>query len=63
MILTRREDINMDKSAAWRKFSKTGAVEDYLQFRNCADSSPAEAKKHENEYRRSGAKGNGHGGK
>ena len=53
----------MDKSAAWRKFSKTGAVEDYLQFRNCADSSLAEAKKHENEFRRAGAKGNGHGGK
>lgn len=53
----------MDKDAAWRKFSKSGSVGDYLEFRNCINGGAAEAKKNENEYRRSGAKGNGHGGK
>jgi len=55
--------IGMEKSQAWKKFSKTGSVEDYLQFKNCAEAAPAEAKLHENEYRRPGAEGNGYGGK
>ncbi len=50
----------MDKSAAWRKFSKTGAVEDYLQFKSCTSDGSAEAEKNENEYRRSGTKGDGY---
>ena len=52
----------MDKDKAWRKFSKSGSVGDYLEFRNCVCGA-AEAKQNENEYRRSGAQGNGHGGK
>lgn len=50
----------MDKTQAWRKFSQTGAVEDYLLFKNCFPSTPAEAEKYENEYRRSGTEGDGH---
>ena len=53
----------MKKEQAWRKFSKTGSVEDYLQFKNCAEAVPAEAKLNENEYRRSGAESNRYGGK
>ena len=52
----------MDKITAWRKFSQSGAVSDYIEFRNCVNAS-AEAEQNENEYRRSGAQGNGHGGK
>ena len=52
----------MDKITAWRKFSESGAVSDYIEFRNCVNGS-AEAKQNENEYRRSGAQGNGHRGK
>ena len=52
----------MNENTAWRKFSQTGAVSDYIEFRNFVNSS-AEAKKNENEHRRSGAQGNGHGGK
>ncbi|MBQ9850485.1 MAG: hypothetical protein IJO36_07270 [Clostridia bacterium] len=50
----------MDKNQAWRKFSKSGAVEDYLEFRNICAAVPSEAEIHENEYRRSGAQGHGH---
>ena len=53
----------MEKEAAWQKFAKTGSVADYLEFRNCTGSGSAEAKSNENEYRRSGAEGNRHGGK
>ncbi len=49
-----------DKEAAWQKFSKTGSVADYLEFRNCAGSGSAEANANENEYRRSGPQSNGH---
>ena len=52
----------MDKEKAWRKFSESGAVSDYLAFRNCIGSA-SEVKQIENEYRRSGAQGDGHGGK
>ena len=52
----------MDKNTAWRRFSQTGAVSDYIEFRNFVNSS-VEAKINENEYRRSGAQGNGHRGK
>ncbi len=52
----------MDKEKAWRKFSKSGTVGDYLEFRNCVGSA-SEVKRIENEYRCSGAEGNGHGGK
>ncbi len=52
----------MDKEKAWRKFSESGAVSDYLEFRNCAGSA-SEVKRIENEYRRSGAESNRHGGK
>ena len=55
-------DDEMDKEKAWRKFSESGTVNDYLQFRNCVVGA-SEVKQIENEYRRSGAKGNGHGGK
>lgn len=54
--------INVDKETAWRKFSKSGSVGDYLEFRNCINGA-TEAKPNENEYRRSGAQGNGYGGK
>ncbi len=50
----------MDKNQAWRKFSKSGAIEDYLEFRNIAAAVPSEAEINENEYRRSCAEGNGH---
>ncbi len=50
----------MDKSQAWRKFSKSGAIGDYLEYRNVAAAVPSEAEKHENDYRCSGAQGNGH---
>lgn len=52
----------MDKEKAWRKFSQSGTVNDYLQFRNCVIGA-SEVKQIENEYRRSGAEGNRHGGK
>ncbi len=55
--------VEMDKANAWRKFSQTGLVEDYLQFKNCAAQLPPEAKQHENEYRRPGAEGDGYRGK
>ena len=54
--------MKMDKEKAWRKFSESGTVNDYLQFRNFV-SGASEVKRIENEYRRSGAEGNGHGGK
>ncbi len=50
----------MDITQAWRKFSKSGSVEDYLEFRNAVAAVPSEAERNENEYRRSGAEGNGH---
>lgn len=53
----------MDKQEAWRKFSKSGSVGDYLEFRNCARNGAAGANRNENEHRRSGAEGDGHGGK
>lgn len=53
----------MEKEKAWRKFSKTGLVSDYLEFRNCVSGVTSGAKQNENEYRRSGAQSNGHGGK
>lgn len=53
----------MEKEAAWRKFSKSGLVADYLEFKNCVSNSTAGANNNENDYRRSGAKGNGYGGK
>jgi hypothetical protein len=53
----------MDKSQAWRKFSQTGAIGDYLEFRNVAAAVPSEAERNENEYRRSGFKSDGHGRK
>lgn len=52
-----------DKEKAWRKFSKSGSVGDYLEFRNCVYGGAWGAKQNENEYRRSGAQGNGYGGK
>lgn len=55
--------VKMEKEQAWRKFSKTGAVADYLEFRNCVSNVTSGAKQNENEYRRSGAQGNGYGGK
>ena len=55
-------DDEMDKEKAWRKFSQSGTVNDYLQFRNCVIGA-SEVKQIENEYRRSGAEGNRHGGK
>ena len=54
----------MDKMAAWRKFSESGLITDYLDFLNvCASDKSAEAESNENEYGRSGAEGNGHGRK
>lgn len=53
----------MDKDKAWRKFSETGCVSDYLKFKNCVNLSSAGAKQNENEYRRIGSQGNGYGGK
>lgn len=53
----------MDKDTAWRKFSKSGCVEDYLEFRNCTSAGMAEAKQNANEHRRPGAKGDGYRGK
>lgn len=53
----------MEKEKAWRKFSKSGSVADYLEFRNCVSNSTAGVKGNENDYRRSGAQGNGYGGK
>ncbi len=53
----------MEKEMAWRKFSKTGSVADYLEYKNCVTDSTSGAKQNENEYRRSGAQGNGYGGK
>ena len=55
-------DDEMDREKAWRKFSESGAVGDYLEFRNCTHGA-SEVKQIENEYRRSGAQGDGHGGK
>lgn len=53
----------MDASQAWHKFSKSGTVADYLEFRNAVAAVPSEAEKNENEYRRSGFKSDGHGRK
>ena len=53
----------MNKETAWRKFSESGTVEDYLEFRNAVAAVPSEAEKNENEYRRSGFKSDGHGRK
>ena len=53
----------MDKSQAWRKFSQSGAIGDYLEFRNVAAAVPSEAEKYENDYRRSGAQSDRHGRK
>ena len=53
----------MDKSQAWRKFSESGAIGDYLEFRNVAAAVPSEAEKHENDYRRSGTQSDRHGRK
>ena len=53
----------MEKETAWRKFSKSGSVADYLEFRNCVSGSMSGVKTNENDYRRSGAQGNGYGGK
>ncbi len=53
----------MDKSQAWRKFSKSGSIGDYLEFRNVAAAVPSEAEKYENDYRRSGAQGDRYGRK
>lgn len=54
---------DMEKETAWRKFTKSGLVADYLDFKNCASNSVAGAKNNENDYRRPGAQGNGYGGK
>lgn len=53
----------MEKEAAWRKFSQSGLIADYLEFKNCVSNSAAGEKYNENDYRRSGAQGNGYGGK
>ncbi len=53
----------MEREKAWRKFSKSGLIEDYLEFRNCVLNNTAGVNINENDYRRSGAQGNGHGGK
>ena len=53
----------MEKEKAWRKFTQSGLITDYLEFRNCVSDSTAGVKINENDYRRSGVKGNGHGGK
>ncbi|MBO5859358.1 MAG: hypothetical protein J6R20_06235 [Clostridia bacterium] len=50
----------MDITQAWRKFSKSGSVADYLEFRNAVAAVPSEAERNENEYRRSGVKGDGY---
>ena len=53
----------MKREMAWRKFSQSGSVADYLEFRNCVSNSTAGVKTNENDYRRSGAQSNGYGGK
>lgn len=53
----------MEREKAWRKFSQSGSVADYLEFRNCVSNSTAGVKTNENDYRRTGAQGNGYGGK
>ena len=53
----------MEKEKAWRKFSQSGLITDYLEFRNCVLNSTAGVKINENDYRRSGAQGNGYRGK
>ena len=53
----------MEKEQAWRRFSKTGAVADYLEFRNCSSNVTSGVNQNENEHRRSGNKSNGHRGK
>lgn len=55
--------MRMEKEKAWRKFTQTGLVADYLEFRNSISNVTSGAKQNENEYRRSGAQGNGYGGK
>ena len=53
----------MEREKAWKRFSQSGTVADYLEFRNCISDSTAGVKINENDYRRSGAKGNGYRGK
>ena len=53
----------MEKEKAWRKFSQSGLIADYLEFRNCVSGNSAGVKTNENDYLRSGAQGNGYGGK
>ncbi|MBR2868263.1 MAG: hypothetical protein IKB88_04240 [Clostridia bacterium] len=50
----------MDASQAWIKFSESGAIRDYLEFRNVAAAVPSEAEYNANDYRRSGVKSDGY---
>ncbi len=54
--------VNMDRTQAWNRFSESGLVTDYLDFlKSCLDDGASENGKDENEYRRSGAEGDGYG--
>jgi hypothetical protein len=55
--------MKMEKEKAWKRFSESGAIADYLEFRNCVANSLSGVKANENEYRRTGSQGNGYGGK
>ena len=51
----------MDKTSAWNRFHESGAIADYLAFlKCCASDTRTEAKKNENDNRRSGAEGDGY---
>ena len=53
----------MEREKAWKKFSQSGLIADYLEFRNCVLNTMSGVKTNENDYRRTGAQSNGYGGK
>ncbi len=53
----------MEREKAWKKFSQSGLIADYLEFRNCVSNSTAGVKANENDYRRTGTQSNGYRGK
>ncbi len=50
----------MEKEKAWKKFSQSGLISDYLEYRNCVSNTTSGVKPHENDYRRAGIKGDGY---
>ncbi len=50
----------MEKEKAWKKFSQSGLVSDYLEYRSCVTNSTSGVKTNENDHRRTCTKGDGY---